>query len=237
MVYLTGDTHGDFTRVRLLARVGDTSLEDILVILGDVGINTKGGIVDEKIKFQLSQLSLTLFCIHGNHDARPQTIASYIEKEWNGGRVLFEPKYPNLIFAIDGEVYNFDGLNCIVIGGAYSVDKEDRLQSGNLWWSDEQPSEETKRKIELVLKERSVDVVLSHTCPLEYSPTEAYLEGIDPTTVDMSTEEWLSRIEKTVNYKKWYCGHFHISKFINRLRFIYKEIINLRDDVANFARF
>ena len=41
--------------------------------------------------------------------------------------VWVEDKYPNLLFAKDGEVYDFDGYKCLVIGGAYSVDKYWRI--------------------------------------------------------------------------------------------------------------
>jgi len=28
--------------------------------------------------------------------------------------------------------------------------------------------------------------------------------------VDKSTEIWLDEIEEQLDYKKWYCGHYHI---------------------------
>ena len=52
-----------------------------------------------------------------------------------------------------------------------------------------------------------MDVVLSHTCPERYIPVEAFLSGIDESTVDNSTEEWLGSIEEKLNYVAWLCGH------------------------------
>lgn len=48
----------------------------------------------------------------------------------------------NILFAKDGEVFDFDGLQAIVIGGAYSADKHLRLARGWSWFADEQSSAE-----------------------------------------------------------------------------------------------
>lgn len=129
-VYLTGDTHGDFDRIEEFCEEFDTSLEDVMVILGDAGINFWLDREDERLKERLSQLPITLFCVHGNHEERPEEVPGYEEQIWYDGVVLYQPEYPNLLFAQDGEVYDFNGKKAIVIGGAYSVDKYDRLASG-----------------------------------------------------------------------------------------------------------
>ena len=87
-----------------------------------------------------------------------------------------EDEYPNLLFAVDGEVYSLGGLQTVVIGGAYSVDKHYRLTWGFHWWPDEQPSPEIRAKVEQSLAEHGwqVDAVPSHTVPLKYEPVEVY---------------------------------------------------------------
>ena len=62
--------------------------------------------------------------------------------------------------------------------------------------------------------------MLSHTCPYKYRPVEAFLSGLDQSTVDTSTEEWLDTIEDRLDYKEWKCGHWHIDKKIDRLTFL-----------------
>ena len=69
-----------------------------------------------------------------------------------------------------------------------------------------------------------VDAVLSHTCPERYMPMEAFLSGIDQSTVDNSTEEWLGRIEEKLEYKGWYCGHWHLDRSIDSMRFMYDDL-------------
>ena len=45
---------------------------------------------------------------------------------------------------------------------------------------------------------------------------------VDQSTVDNSTEIWLDQIEEAINYKAWYCGHWHTDKRIDRIHFLYR---------------
>jgi 3-oxoacid CoA-transferase subunit A len=116
--------------------------DDVIVILGDVGANYTGDEHDDDMKKLLSSVAPTILCIHGNHEIRPRHVEGYELKTWNGGQVYVQVKYPNLLFAKDGEIFEINSLRYIVIGGAYSVDKYFRLRVGRGWWEDEQPSDE-----------------------------------------------------------------------------------------------
>ena len=225
MIYITGDTHGDFRGVSWFCGKFQTSKEDILIILGDAGINFGGEVCDAPKKELLEKLPITIFAIHGNHEQRPYTIGTYKEKQWHGGTVYYEERYPSILFAKDGEIFDLNGKQTIVMGGAYSVDKMWRLIYGQGWWEDEQPSEEIKAYVEsqLAAVDWSVDVVLSHTAPLKYEPVEVFLKGIDQSGVDKTTEIWLDSIEDRLNYEKWYCGHYHTVKKIHKLEFMFEN--------------
>lgn len=227
MIYYTGDTHGNFLKIENALRNGWIEKGDTVVILGDVGINYYGNPRDKKTKHRVSELGVTIFGIHGNHEMRPETIPPYKLKEWNGGAVYFEEKYPDILFAVDGEIYDLDGRKTLVIGGAYSVDKHYRIKRGWNWFADEQPSEETKKFVEKTLQsvDYKIDQILSHTCPSKYTPTEKFLPQVDQTTVDSSTEIWLDSIEDRTEYKRWLCGHWHIDKSIDKMRFVMDDII------------
>lgn len=229
MIYITGDTHSDFSRFESFCEKVKPTTEDIVIILGDAGLNYYNGPQDYTKKQYASKFPLTFFCLHGNHEMRPADIDSYKIKEFCGGTVWYEENYPNLLFAKDGEVYSFGGHDCIVMGGAYSVDKYERLAEGWRWFENEQPSDEIKAYVEQQLSVRSnhIDIVLSHTCPLKYEPTEVFIQGIDQSLVDQSTEEWLGRLEAKLDYKKWYCGHYHTGKKIDKLQFMFRDIEEL----------
>ncbi len=229
MIYLTGDTHRDFDRVFHFCERMGTTKEDILIILGDAGINYFLDGHDLSLKQELSRLPITLFCVHGNHEERPENISSYEEQEWHDGIVFCEPEFPNLLFARDGEIYTLDGRRVLVIGGAYSVDKYYRLRNGLQWFENEQPDEFTKKRVEerLAREGWQVDDVLTHTAPLSYEPTWAFLPSIDQSRVDKSTEEWLDTIEKRLTYENWYLGHYHVSDQQDNVHILFSDYLVL----------
>ena len=221
MVYFTVDIHGVPKKIVRFCKHMNPTKDDVIVILGDVGANYTGDQRDDDMKKQLAALNPTILCIHGNHEMRPWHIEGYELKTWSGGQVYVQSEYPNLLFAKDGEIFEINGLRYIVIGGAYSVDKYFRLRVGRGWWEDEQPSDEIKEYVEKQLADNKIDVVLSHTCPLKYEPTEMFLPMIDQSSVDQSTEIWLDKIEESIEYKAWLCGHWHTDKRVDKMHFLF----------------
>ena len=209
-LFLTGDTHGSFNRIYNFCERFEMSKEDILCILGDVGLNYYLDQKDWLNKQKVSHLPITLFCIHGNHEERPYNIQTYKIKNWNGGKVYYEEEFPNILFALDGEIYNINGKSILTIGGAYSVDKDYRLLRGWSWFKDEQPSKEIIKYVEKqITKQRKFDIVLSHTCPIETEPRHMFLPFIDQSKVDKMTERFLQRVADWIEFDAWYFGHFH----------------------------
>ena len=238
MNYITGDTHGDFRERISFCERNRTTKEDIMIILGDAGINyhSNNGYqhLDKELKEKLEKVSITWFCIHGNHEQRPYAIDTYEEEIWHGGVVYVEREFPSIKFAKDGEIYDFGGKKCIAIGGAYSVDKWHRLISYQHnpytpWFDNEQPSDEIKAYVEQQLEKVGwkVDYIFSHTAPKKYEPEEAFLPGIDQSRVDKTTEEWLDKIEDKLNkmkYERWFLGHYHIEKEDEKIKIMYKNV-------------
>lgn len=93
MIYYTGDIHGQKFEVVRLAKRYNLTREDIIVILGDAGLNYCGDERDNELKEIFARLKPTIFCIHGNHEMRPHTIPTYMTKEWNGGTVWYNRLY------------------------------------------------------------------------------------------------------------------------------------------------
>lgn len=230
MVYITGDIHGDIARIVLLCEMHETTTDDILIILGDAGFNYFEDKRDKFLKKQIAELPITIFCIHGNHEQRPEELPGANMTIFAQAPAWQEPEFPNIFYAEDGEIYIFNNKEYIVIGGAYSVDKHYRLTNGWKWWENEQPSLRTKTYFEdqCDFLNWNVHGVLSHTCPLKYEPVEVFLPMIDQNTVDKSTEEWLDSIENQLDYKQWYCGHYHTDKNIDKIKFMFKHIEELK---------
>ena len=220
MIYITGDTHRDFNRLNSL----ECNENDMIIVLGDAGINYFLNDEDKKFKEYLKEFKLKIFCIRGNHEERPENISTYKEVKMFNGKVYIEEDYPNLIFAKDGEIYDIDNQKVLVIGGAYSIDKDYRLLYGKRWFKDEQLNEDEMNKIFKKVKNKHFDIVLSHTCPFKYEPVEVFMAGFDQSKVDKKMEHFLDKIEENIEYNKWYCGHFHTEKQIAKLEFMFERI-------------
>ena len=229
MIYLTGDTHGNFDRIRRFCEINNTTKDDVLIILGDAGINYYLNKRDYKLKQELQNLPITLFCIHGNHEERPDNIGTYKLDMFFDSLVYVEPEFPNIIFAIDGMIYKINNSKCLVLGGAYSVDKHYRLMKGYQWFESEQIPDDRKAEIEdyLSVCGYNVDYVLSHTCPYNTRPVHMFLRSIDQSTVDSSMEVWLQKIADRLTFKHWYFGHYHDDWDNGKYSMLYTDIIPL----------
>ena len=223
MIYITGDTHGNFQRIKEFCKKQQTTTNDYLIILGDAGINYFGD-HDNKLKEELTKIPITFLCVYGNHEERPENIKTYQEINLFDGIMYQEKNYPNLLFFKDSEIYTILNKKVLVIGGAFSVNKDLMIERGYKWFKDEQPSELIKKQTLNNLKENNyqVDYILSHTCPYKYLPYEMFYIGVNQNKVDQSTEKFLDLIEESTDYHKWYCGHFHTDKVVDKINFMFE---------------
>ena len=134
------------------------------------------------------------------------------------GVVYIEKEFPNIEYLADiPALYRFSGYKTLSIPGAYSVDKWIRLHNHWQWFENEQLSEEEMQYGRLLVqKEKSVDLVISHTCPIAYEPRDLFLTSIDQSQIDKSMELYLGEIEAALKYRRWAFGHFHADRLYPR---------------------
>ncbi|MEG1480321.1 MAG: metallophosphoesterase [Kiritimatiellia bacterium] len=227
MIWITGDKHGDFEEVDAFCYKQKTCVTDTLILLGDAGINYYTDARGNALRQHLAQLPITFFCIHGNHEARPDTLPKMQLQPAFGGHVYVDARYPNQLYPVDGALYTIGTQKVLVIGGAYSIDKFYRLRHHWEWFEDEQPSSAIKTRTEMALKTVGwkVDCVLSHTCPRHALPL-GEIPALDlDLPIDYTTEDWLETLRQQLSYKKWYCGHFHIDFTLEEMTFLYHQIL------------
>ena len=220
-ISVLGDIHGEFQPIRDLYQNNkeyfDSFDENILILLGDVGFNYFFNHRDIKFKEKVGKYPFTYFCIRGNHEQRPSIIMEDNPADWEmqsrfGNEVYVEKEYPYILYALDTVAYyNIEGYNTLVIPGAYSVDKFFRLNSGRSWFEKEQLDEQEKEEGLKLIKEigNKADLVLTHTCPAIYIPSDLFLPTVDQNTVDNGMERYLGEIEFNLKYKMWLFGHYH----------------------------
>lgn len=214
MIYITGDTHGD-----AISRLGNDNfikqghqipgVNDIVLIAGDFGcvfFNEQTDREKKQLDWLESQPFVTAF-VDGNHENHPK-LATFPVKKWSGGKV--HEIRPNVLHLMRGEVFDIQGIRFFCFGGAVSIDKAYRRE-GISWWPEEVLNyKEGLNAIDNLTKvDFKVDIVLTHTAPAIFIHPVARKLGIDNMKFDDTVMQFLSDIEKKLDYKWWYFGHFH----------------------------
>ena len=248
-LYVTGDMHGNFKRLSKKNRMKlpfEIVAGDYLIISGDFGLLWT---YDKEYEYNLkmlSQLPFTILWIQGNHE-NYNMIKDFELEEWNGGqaRHIIRDK---IILLERGQVFNIQGNTIFTFGGAEShdidggiLDRNDpqfKLKKHELkkleksfriinesWWKEELPSEDELNigLANLAKHDYKVDYIITHC-----GPTEHHIKA-DPTREESNLLiNYFNNLDKEVEFKKWYFGHYHIDmETDSKHRVLYKDIIKL----------
>lgn len=230
-----GDTHGNFAQ--LTEQLLDYKPEETaVIILGDFGANFYLNKTDARKKKELNQFHYYIYAVRGNHEARPQDIPEMkkVYDEEVEGYIYYEPEYPYIRYFLDYGNYHINRYNCLIIGGAYSIDRDWRLMRAGCidsfgnpdinknnpkltgWFANEQLSavemEDCRQMIKDKIIGKHIDFVLTHTCPTRFQPTDMFLHGVDQSKVDNSMEEFLEEISHMIDWEIWLFGHYHADR-------------------------
>lgn len=220
-IYVMADIHGSAHPVKEFYRRNKDKENfdgtDIIIILGDAGLNFHLDERDMFFKRALCKLPFTYFVIRGNHEERPRNCMKANPELWRmseyfGGLVYEEKEFPQIKYAEDKPAfYMIKNYKTLIFPGAYSVDKHYRLANGWNWFEDEQLTQGEMESGKSLVKTHKMtcDLVLSHTCPCIFEPTHLFLPTIDQSTVDKSMERYLGYIEYGLDYRAWMWGHYH----------------------------
>lgn len=211
---ITGDCHGSFNKFKTIPKKYNPK-KTAIICLGDTGINFYDDIRDKLRKNILTDLNYTYYLVRGNHDKRPENykeIYRYYDSDIQGYIYCDVKHYPNIRYLIDGETYIINKKKVLVLGGAYSPDKDYRLANNQPWEPEEQISKKEFAKIYDWYQntDETIDVILSHTCPYNYIPKELCKRIF--FNIDETTEKWLQKFADISNYSFWCFGHFHSDK-------------------------
>lgn len=248
--FITGDTHGSFGRFYNLSLQEREDSEMKVIILGDAGWNFFLNKSDYNRKKEFHEnCKFTVYCVRGNHEARPQSIPGMILEydEEVQGEVYYEPSFPRIKYFKDFGAYKINGYDTLVLGGAYSVDKGYRLaRAGYLteednnpkrsgWWADEQLSAEEMAAAEEIASGKNWKFVLSHTCPYSWEPRDLFLAFIDQDAVDDIMERWMDKLRKIISWDIWLFGHFHQDRLVRpHVEMLSSDIESLTEIVARW---
>ena len=245
---ITGDTHGQVERrlYQITHNMDDIVPEETaVIILGDAGLNYYLNKTDRKNKQLSSAFGVRVYCVRGNHEARPQNVQGMklVDDADVGGKVYMEDEFPLIRYFVDGGEYTIDGKSVLVIGGAYSVDKYYRLaraagRSFSGWFEDEQLNEAERTAISQKIVGKHYDFVLTHTAPIDWEPVDLFLNGIDQSTVDKSMENWLGEVSRIIKWDYWCFGHYHADRAeAPHVEQFFNEYEDMDDIIKRWSRY
>ena len=224
MIRITGDTHGDLSRIIFAENYKDIPLAegDILMICGDFGFIFDGGKLERQKLDLIEQKPYTVCFIDGNHE-NFELLNAYPEVRFHGGRAHRIRK--NIYHLMRGEIYELEGKTVFAMGGAYSADRYMR-ELNESYWEEELPSvvEYASALSNLEKSGMSVDIILTHT-----APSDAIISlGDTPHPHEAALTDFLDKIKDTVLYESWCFGHLHTDKRLDSgMRSLYFECFDL----------
>lgn len=244
MIYITGDTHGDWMsrlRTNAFPEQKEMTKDDYVIVCGDFGIWHDTNQERHNLKWLDDKPFTTLF-VDGNHENFDRLYTMPVS-EWNGGNVHFIR--PHIIHLMRGQVFEIDGVSLFTFGGASSHDIQDGILEKNdprikewsknpfkmfrvnhsSWWKEELPSEkEMNDGIQNLEKyNNKIDFIITH-CGATSSIALYSMGDYKPDILTNYFEE----IKQKINFKKWFMGHYHDNHAINDKEIIlYEQIVRI----------
>lgn len=210
-IFVTGDTHGSVTRLINLGYI--INKDDVLFIAGDFGCIWEAYPSEfETLHLNaLASMPFTTMVVDGNHENHERLNSLPVEVKYDGKvGVIREGK---IYHCKRGEIYNIDETTIFTMGGAKSIDKNNRVDRVS-WWREEIPNYgEVENAINnLSAHSNYVDYVITHTAPVSVV-MKHLLTGnsiVDTGFNDDPTSVMLQNVVlDQVSFKKWYFGHWH----------------------------
>lgn len=225
---IRGDCHGNFTWINNQLAIYEPK-ETAVIVLGDVGFNFYLNKHDARTKREVEVKGYYIYCVRGNHEMRPEHLEDIIrEYDHNvNGYVLYQENYPHIRYFENYGIYYINGYRCLIIGGAYSVDKWYRLASAGIndpafnnpkrtgWFADECLTEKEMADCEAMIQASGnnyFDFVFTHTCPYKYQPRDMFLGFVDQSSVDDNMEKWMDKLTEQIQFDIWCFGHYHADR-------------------------
>lgn len=255
-IFVTGDIHSDPTKLNTdNFPVGkELDKDDFVIICGDFGLVWQFTGESPREKFFLDWLEdkpfTTLFC-DGNHE-NFERLNNYPVEEWHGGNV--HKIRPSVIHLMRGQVFNLLGTKVFSFGGAQSHDIKDGILDpdkeedcekiyawrrmpnklfrilGVSWWKEELPSvDEYDEGIKNLRKNNyAVDIIVSHDCSETAQKTLGALQGNIYESNKLNA--YFEDINKHIEFKKWFFGHYHVNQSLSRkIKCLYEDIVEVEE--------
>ena len=246
MIYITGDTHSDFSRFteENFSIQSEMTKDDYIIICGDFGgvwtFEEESRREKELLDWLDNKYFTTLF-VDGNHENYTR-LYNYPMEEWNGGKV--HKIRDSVLHLMRGEIFDIDNKRIFAFGGARShdiqdgilnLDEEEKIYEYRKrgayfrirdfsWWDLELPTKQEmgngRKNLEKI--NYKVDYIISHCCPTSIQAL------INSTYKRDILTDYLQQISEKCTFKRWYFGHYHDYRQVNaQFTLLYEDILQL----------
>ena len=246
MIYITDDTHSDFSKFteENFPIQSEMTKDDYVIICGDFGgvwtFEEESRREKEALDWLNNKNFTTLF-VDGNHENYTR-LYNYPIEEWKGGKV--HKIRDSVLHLMRGEIFDIDNKKIFAFGGAKShdiqdgilnLDEEEKIYEYRKrgayfrirdfsWWDLELPTnQEMENGIKNLEKVNyKVDYIITHCCPTSIQAL------INPTYKRDVLTDYLQQISEKCTFKRWYFGHYHDYKQVNsQFTLLYENIVPL----------
>lgn len=208
---IIGDQHRNFTDFKNIESKYQNP-ESAVIILGDVGFNVTLNKNDDYTKKGfVKRNNCYVYCVKGNHEARPSDVKDMklVYDENVDGEVWMQDSFPTIRYFKEFGIYTISGYKCLIVGGAYSVDKWHRLMYDWPWFPNEQLTTEEMQECMKMAQGQYFDFVFTHTCPIDWAPTDLFINNVSQSKIDRTMEIWMSELKESIQFGVWCFGHYH----------------------------
>lgn len=214
MIYVTGDTHGDFDDLNK-RKINKLKKGDKLIITGDFGFIWDNSEKELKTLKKLAKKKFDILFVDGAHE-NFELLKNYREVDLYCGKGV---KIDHNIYLLKrGEIYTIDGKTVLALGGGedpHPIDN-DIKESPSL------PTDEELQKAVDNLTEygRQVDIIITHEAPASVKKL------IDRDTRSNELNVFLDTVLHNTNYGKWFFGSLHTDRQISQnMHCVFQEVI------------
>jgi len=245
MIWLTGDTHGDFHRLstKRFPQQKEMTHDDFIIIMGDFGGIFQNSREERYWLDWLNKKNFTTLWIDGNHENFP-LLESYPKVPFHGG--MAHQIRPHVYHLCRGYHFQLGGHDFYALGGAQSHDclildpdsprfsyRKKLFQRHNIsfrvigesWWPQELPgiNDYLIATAHLHRDFGSDDCIILTHC----APTDIQRRLFPDYPVNELTD-FLQTFCRPRPYRHWFCGHYHQSISLPEERFtVLHEELNL----------
>jgi hypothetical protein len=218
-VLFSGDFHANvlnelscITKNTLIKKYCQEKYDDIRyhIILGDGGFLWPGNQKPDQCNYNaLAYRPFPVLCVIGNHEPI-LGMSGVPETDIGIGESVYQiNEKPFVAYLKRGKIYNIDGFKFLVLGGALSIDKDDRIP-GRSWWKNEYWTEQEKQDVfKLLESEKIFDCVLSHTGPNRVNKKIFNTSEYSSKIIQDEVARLNDQIDAQIQCRSWWCGHWH----------------------------